>query len=258
MKTFQILLLSLLLIFGCTTEAQEPISYTSHTDSLSHNDLGIDLKFERLKLTGGAPKPVLERIQAQIDTIQNRQFDGSIQEVFESWVEMKAEARAADEYYGQMDWYQELTVDDIQTHNGVFTMGTSVYAFTGGAHPNGYVRYLNFDVRTGELLTWPSLVKPDKVQALTDYAEAVFRKSNDLQPGAELTAAGHYFTQTDADGYPFGAVAEGEFRLSNEFRLTEKHLILYYNSYEIAPYVMPPVELNLPLDDCRQYLNLPN
>lgn len=102
-------------------------------------------------------------------------------------------------------------------------------SYLGGAHGNSFVRYLNFDLATGEPLGPDELVLDrDALLALT---EKKFREFHDVGDGVSLEADGRFFLD------------EGDFFLPNALGFKEGKFQATYVSYEIAPYAMGYTEL---------------
>jgi Protein of unknown function (DUF3298) len=60
-------------------------------------------------------------------------------------------------------------------------------------------------------------------------------------PSADLKEAGFWFK-------------DGRFQSNENFGLTDKALLFEYNVYEIAPYVMGPTTVEIPLAEIRDLL----
>lgn len=106
-----------------------------------------------------------------------------------------------------------------------------VESYTGGAHGNTNTSYIVADVRSGKQIAVTSLVK--NIQRFTDSAERAFR----VQTGIGLTeelGAHNYFVEDSTFGLP------------ENIGLTADSIVLYYNEYEIAPYVMGPTRITMP------------
>jgi hypothetical protein len=112
----------------------------------------------------------------------------------------------------------------------VFCLSFSDYSYTGGAHPNSNLTYLNFEVSTGKTLALSDLMKPGFEKQLTAIAEKDFRKRKGLAPQASLAEAGYDFD-------------DDQFKLNDNFAVTKDGLVFYYNPYEIAAYAGGPTEL---------------
>ena len=130
-------------------------------------------------------------------------------------------------------WSIEISISVINNDANYFSLRVDEYAYLGGAHPNHYTSFLNYQVATGKQITLEQLIRDkDRLEAL---AEKKFRETKDLPVDASLTEAGYFFD-------------EGKFTLTENFGISQGNLLLYYNNYDIAPYVFGPTLLELPLE----------
>ncbi len=130
-------------------------------------------------------------------------------------------------------WSIEIDVEVINNDDNYLSLQVNENSYMGGAHPNQFTSFLNFDSRTGEEITLKALVKDTgKLELL---AEEAFRKTKELADDEDLSEAGYFFE-------------EGKFKISDNFGISQGKLLLYYNSYEIAPYSLGPTLLQLPLE----------
>jgi hypothetical protein len=106
----------------------------------------------------------------------------------------------------------------------------------GGAHGNSTVRYASFDPATGRRLGLADLVTPAGEARLTELGERELRKKHQIPPEQSLADAGFTF-----EG--------GAFALSDEVAVLAEGLVVYYNTYEIAPYAYGPTEIVIPRSD---------
>lgn len=104
------------------------------------------------------------------------------------------------------------------------------YAYMGGAHPNSYLTYLNFDAQTGNQLKFADIIS-DTI-AFKQLVEKKFREINKLAPNASLEEAGFMFP-------------DNKFILPANIGLSNDSLLLYYNPYEIASYAQGPTQMNI-------------
>ncbi|MDN5211655.1 DUF3298 and DUF4163 domain-containing protein [Fulvivirgaceae bacterium BMA12] len=130
-------------------------------------------------------------------------------------------------------WSIEIDVEVINNDNNYLSLQVNENSYMGGAHPNQFTSFLNFDSRTGEKINLKALIKDTgKLEVL---AEQAFRKTKKLADAENLSEAGYFFE-------------EGKFKISDNFGISQGKLLLYYNSYEIAPYSLGPTLLQLPLE----------
>ncbi|WP_300485535.1 DUF3298 and DUF4163 domain-containing protein [Flavobacterium sp.] len=115
------------------------------------------------------------------------------------------------------------------------------YTFTGGAHGYSGVRSIVLNAETGKTIPEEGFIKDKK--GFQAYAEKKFREKFNIPAGKPINENGLMF--------------ENEvFQLPETYIFSEKGLVLYYNTYEIAPYVDGPRELLLPYDSIKPYLIL--
>ena len=130
-------------------------------------------------------------------------------------------------------WTVERSGEVKLNKAGVFSIDYTEYAFTGGAHPNIFVSFKNFNLTNGEEITFDELFTLEKQQELTKIAEQEFRKLKQMGPNDNLGSAGFWFENN-------------EFCLNDNYLITENGLVFYYNNYEITAYAFGPTELVIP------------
>lgn len=112
------------------------------------------------------------------------------------------------------------------------------YIFTGGAHGLQASKVFFFDMNTGSTIARKDLFL--NYEGFKNYAETEFRKQLNIQ------------TSYNAAGFTF---EDNKFHLPENFYQTEKEWVLYYNPYEIAPYVQGASVIKLPKEKVQPYLN---
>ena len=138
------------------------------------------------------------------------------------------------------NWFMQKQVKVLRAAGPVISLEATESEFTGGAHPSGATSYLNFDAATGEPVKLAAIVKDGALPRLTAIAERYFRKARELSATESLAEAGFNF--------PAG------FQLNENFGLSDKELRFTYNQYEIAPYMMGPTEIAVPLAEISDLL----
>ncbi|MCM3743690.1 DUF3298 and DUF4163 domain-containing protein [Sporosarcina luteola] len=100
---------------------------------------------------------------------------------------------------------------------GILSLNLIVYSFTGGAHGNTIIRSLTFDTKTGKQYELQDLFKPgsDYVKKLSDIIRVDIAKWDVqlLDP-------------------PFTVI-----RPDQDFYIADTSLVVYFQLYEITPYV---------------------
>ena len=113
--------------------------------------------------------------------------------------------------------------------------------FTGGAHPVYFTYFQNIDLRTLKQIELNDLLVGEYDEELTDMLIA--KLMDDV--GAE--------TKDELEEMGYGTMAE--IIPTENFKLTPGGISFLYNIYEIAPYVLGPVEIDLTFDQLEPILN---
>lgn len=137
------------------------------------------------KLVGG-DEAIIGKINAQIeqmvkdqtfsmdDTIQTTK-SGSIEHLAKSFVKEFEDLTAENDDMPTMGWDYDGSGDTLLISPKVISIYYQVYSFTGGAHGNSTITYLNFNAQTGDLLKLTDMVSD--TTALKKIAELKFEKT---------------------------------------------------------------------------------
>ncbi|EJX02525.1 hypothetical protein EVA_09370 [gut metagenome] len=138
-------------------------------------------------------------------------------------------------------YYLRLTgeVVDYEKHLLVYQCNREEY--TGGAHGMYTTTFLNLNLRTLTPIRLEHLFVPDAGEALTDLLWNQLMADNQVATREELEDLGYTST--------------GDLIPTENFHLNKKGITFYYNVYEIAPYVMGPIQITLPWEMVRHLLN---
>lgn len=133
-------------------------------------------------------------------------------------------------------WEINQKGDTLLTTRKIIAYQLDLYSFLGGAHPNSNKQFTLFDRQTGVVVPFHAFVT-DSV-ALLNKTEAAFRRLEHLQPADNLEEKGYFL-----DNHQF-------FQADN-CTFTREGVLVYYNPYEIAPYVRGPIQLVIPYADLK-------
>ncbi|WP_298542207.1 DUF3298 and DUF4163 domain-containing protein [uncultured Aquimarina sp.] len=155
---------------------------------------------------------------ASLDTIEKalQNFNTSYQEILKEFPE-------------EIIPYEASIYSDVSFQNSdILSIVIDSYLFTGGAHGSGNTRYLNMDLKTGKLIENKKLL--NNYDEFSSFAEKAFRKTYEIPEDASINSTGFFFENET-------------FILPTNIGITDDHLILWYNQYEIASYAEGPIEL---------------
>ncbi len=133
-------------------------------------------------------------------------------------------------------WYLELSVKQANETPKIMTFSSENSSFMGGAHPNTYFYYTNISKETGDTISLSNLFTAGFEKKLNELIDAAYRKMKNLKPGDNLQDKGDLFENKIAFNYNFMVTKDGT-------------ITFYYNPYEIAAYVVGPIEITLTKDE---------
>ncbi len=114
------------------------------------------------------------------------------------------------------------------------------YSFMGGAHPNYFTQYSNFDLKTGAQIVYEDIIKDDT--AFKNIIQKAFYKTLIERTGDESAAD----TFIPEEGLP----------LAENFKITKDTIELLYNTYEVTPYVMGDIPIKIPMSALKGIVEL--
>lgn len=197
-------------------------------------------------ITGKVSSEVIEAINENITSdIFDYAFLSEKPETFESLIQ-----EMSDEYDKVLEefkdysasWSMEITSDIIYQDSSFISVATTIYSYTGGAHPNAYQVYRSYDLQNGQSIELKDILSNGYEESLNQAAEIEFRMLKEIPPTESLKDKGYFFEK-------------GSFALNDNFAIINKSLIFYFNPYEIAPYASGPTELELKLTDYVDLIN---
>lgn len=130
-------------------------------------------------------------------------------------------------------WKLERIATELYKGGNIFCIELFEYVYLGGAHPNSYRNYINFNLTNGNDLELSDILVQDYSDKLNVIGEEIFRETNEMGPTEDLTEAGFWFDNN-------------KFSLNNNFTIDDYGLTFYYNNYEITAYAFGPTELFIP------------
>lgn len=143
-------------------------------------------------------------------------------------------------YFPDISEYELILNDSISFQNDkIVSIVSNRYSYTGGAHGIPSTVFMNFNVANGMLIQSDSLFS-NRAKIL-EIAENQFKKQQNISPDESLNEKGFWFD-------------DNVFHLPQNVGITEKHLILFYNPYEIAPYADGSFEVKIPINEVKDYL----
>ncbi len=136
-------------------------------------------------------------------------------------------------------WEASGTSEVHYQDDKIINIKVEYYIFTGGAHGYSGLNSFIFDLETGKTLALEDFITD--IDKFTKLAERKFREKFKITPDTNINATGFMF--------------ENEyFELPENILFSKDGITLYYNTYDIAPYVDGPQELDLSYADLKELL----
>lgn len=152
------------------------------------------------------------------------------------------------------------SIDVSQWYNYTYELKTSIksgkkdilnyeaqfYEYTGGAHPNSWSKWLNFDSKTGELITLNKVFIDGSQKAINKLLLRELMNFISKQEGKEVNSV--------AALNELGILDNVQMYIPDNFALEEDKISFLYNSYDIAPYAQGAIKLSLHYSELDKYL----
>lgn len=206
------------------TEKNENLSYT------------IDAKYPALK--GMSDGEVQEKINTVVSTYIMKNVDEFKKEMVD-WDTI----RPAD-----LDFTSsfEYTYNVENLTNNIYSLSFNNFSYyAGAAHPNTYISTMNFNLETGDVITFEMLFRPDSdyLQHISDYC--IF----DLKRHGREVDYGF-----DEEWLQRGAGPE--IKNFEVFNITKTGLLITFNNYQVGPYAIGQQTVLIPYKEILNIVNL--
>ena len=130
---------------------------------------------------------------------------------------------------------------------GVVNASANVYVDTGGAHPNQWSIWLNFDFETGKQLTKEDIflasAQADIERLLLDKLVKLQAETHPEESVANLE-----------DLQKLGFLQLTNMYIPDNFLLSKEAFLFLFNRYDIAPYSAGEIVLKVPYEEIGPYL----
>lgn len=210
-------------------------SYTSKS-SKADDSTYITLQYVEM-----VSAPNKEKINSLIrnELIQNTYAVGNneyktLQDILDNFIDDFKMFSAENSDYPQ-NWFYEINADVENITSKILCLEFSQGGYTGGAHGNSYVKYINIDLENANQLKLDDLLVKGFESNLNQLIDKKFREVKDLQPTDDLEKKGGLF--------------ENKITYNDNFAVSKNGLLFYYNNYEIAPYAAGTTELLITYDE---------
>lgn len=133
-----------------------------------------------------------------------------------------------------------LTVSPMTEQGRIVSFAVERYLFLGGAHGINNRQFLNFDKRTGRLLSEDDVFVSEATDALTHLLLLnLVRQNDDLS----------LISDVEASDYEKEAI-----RPNGNFYFAPEGVVYIFNPYEIGPYSLGETNICIPVEEIKPYI----
>lgn len=169
------------------------------------------------------------------DTAEHKSIEGFAKQFISDYRDIKA---AFGDAFG---WHAKLNSKVLRNDSAVVTIELSSDLYTGGAHGNTRVQYLNFSRQSGKEIPLDAVFAPGYEEKLNKIVEQQFRKKYKIKPEGDLSDEGFQFENE-------------KYYNEDNFALLPERIKFYFNNYEIAPYSSGPSEIFVSYNELKDIL----
>ncbi len=113
--------------------------------------------------------------------------------------------------------------------------------YAGGAHPNYFASFVNYDLKNKRVLTYATLFKENSEEGLL--------------PILQQAMLDNYYCKTVEELEEKSGVFADDLFVSHEVYLTGDEVVFFYNPYDIGPWAIGTVEVPVPVSMLSEYLS---
>jgi hypothetical protein len=194
--------------------SQGPVTVESREVSSQTDALVVNMKIP--VVDGVKDEEIQARINAELENaaLKDKEEITRLSQV--------AEKLAGNPY--ELQWHYTVTYNK----NGILSLVTTAYQYTGGAHGMTVQKSYNYDLNAREKMNLAGLFQPG-----VDY-------KNIINKEIEKQIASHPENYFEGES-GFQSIADNQ-----EYYLKDGNLVIYFGLYEIAPYVSGIPEFTIP------------
>lgn len=184
-----------------------------------------------------------------VDSFKNVYIRDYRQKVGELYLADKAKAASEEEI---PQWYNQtysLVTFVEDGHGGIVNASANYFVDMGGAHPNTWSHWMNFDSGTGKYLSKEEVFLPSaKVDIETLLFDHLLLLMADRYPDETL--------KTVEDLQQKGFLQLTNMYIPDNFLLSKEAVLFLFNRYDIAPYSAGEIVIKVSYEEIGPYLKL--
>lgn len=137
------------------------------------------------------------------------------------------------------NWEFNDDVDVVLNQNGLIVTINSLYEYSGGVHGNFNYFCHVYDFKSGNIVVFDDIFTGDYNQVLTELINKKVRDQFEIPADESFKSRGFFVD---------------EIPLTENFALYKDYILFVYNIYEIAPFSMGSIEVEILYTDLKEYV----
>ena len=187
--------------------------------------------------------------EVAIDSFKNTYIRNYREEVGRLYAVEKDSATSEEEIPAWFDQTYSLVTFLDEGREGILQVSANTFVDMGGAHPNQWAQWLNFDALTGKRLTVDDVFKPE---AKADIERILLLSLIDLQAQENPEEK----VETLEDLQRLGFLQLTSMYIPNNFLLTKESVHFLFNRYDIAPYSAGEIIIKVPYGEIATFMKI--
>ena len=185
--------------------------------------------------------------EVAVDSFKNTYINNYRKDVNEFYQEDIKNGTPKDELPTWYNYEYGLTTYFSEGKEGILNSIAETFEYTGGAHPNSWNKWMNFEKNTGKLLALKDVFMAGSEKPISDMLleELITEMATRLEDSSITSLEGLQNA---------GILNSTNMYVPDNFLLEKEKVSFLYNKYDIAPYAVGIITLSLPYTSVEKYM----
>ena len=185
--------------------------------------------------------------EVAVDSFKNTYINNYRKDVNEFYQEDIKNGTPKDELPTWYNYEYGLTTHFSEGKEGILNFIEETFEYTGGAHPNSWNKWMNFEKNTGKLLALKDVFMAGSEKPMSDMLleELITEMATRLEDSSITSLEGLQNA---------GILNSTNMYVPDNFLLEKEKVSFLYNKYDIAPYAVGVITLSLPYTSVEKYM----
>lgn len=185
--------------------------------------------------------------EVAVDSFKNTYINNYRKDVNEFYQEDIKNGTPKDELPTWYNYEYGLTTHFSEGKEGILNFIAETFGYTGGAHPNSWNKWMNFEKNTGKLLALKDVFMAGSEKPMSDMLleKLITEMATRLEDSSITSLEGLQNA---------GILNSTNMYVPDNFLLEKEKVSFLYNKYDIAPYAVGVITLSLPYTSVEKYM----